>query len=189
MTSLSERDLVRYQAQWDTALGRLQRAHPARWSVRGWSPEEVRAELTLRLIEVLLEDPEREGEDWPLVVMRERLNELRRVHRLDATPMEFDDAPLVPRESTPEEDCLDAEEETAFALARDRAVSGLTVPQRRWFAAMRMAANGGAFFRASQALNLSEASRVLGKNRSSAQRAFRELQEVFVRELDPAFRR
>src|SRR5688572_4265909 len=81
MTSLQERDaaaiddraLVRYQAKWEKALARLQRAHPARWSVRGWSPEEVRAELTLRLIEVLRGDRseharwERDGKEWALV--------------------------------------------------------------------------------------------------------------------------
>lgn len=198
MTFESERDaassddqaLVRYQARWERALARLQRAHPQRWSVRGWSAEEVRDALTLRLLEVVRGDRaefvryEREGKDWALVVMRERLTELRKVHRLDETPVDFAEAPFERREPNQEEAWLDLEADACRSLARSRAENQLTVPQRRWFAAMRMAANGGAFFRASDDLNLSAASRVLGRNRSSAQRAYRELQIKFVRELD-----
>jgi hypothetical protein len=182
--------LVRYQAKWDKALARLQRAHPARWSVRGWSTEEVRDALTLRLLEVVRGDRaahvlyEREGKDWALVVMCARLAELRKAHRLDERPMDFDDAPFVPREPNQEQQWLDAEADACRALARGRAERALTRPQRRWFAAMRMAANAGAFFRASDELNLSAASRVLGKNRSSAQRAWSELQLAFARELE-----
>jgi hypothetical protein len=45
-----------------------------------------------------------------------------------------------------------------------------------------MAANGGQFFEASREPNLSAASRVIGKHRSSAQRAYKELQVHFQRE-------
>ncbi len=182
--------LVRHQTRWERSLARLQRAHPARWSVRGWSPEEVRDALTLHLLEVVRGDPatharyERDGTAWELVVMRERLSELRKAHRLDEHPMDFDDTPFASRGPSQEDAWLDAEAEECRSRARTRAESGLSLPQRRWYAAMRMAANGGAFFRASDELNLSAASRVLGKDRSSAQRAYRELQHAFRRELD-----
>jgi hypothetical protein len=182
--------LVRYHAKWEKALARLQRAHPGRWSVPGWSAEEVRDALTLRLIEVVRGDAaqravyEREGKEWALLVMGARLAELRKIHRLHERPMDFDDAPLVPREPNQEERWIDAEMEACRGLARSRVEQSLTRPQRRWFAAMRIAANGGAFFHASDQLNLSAASRVLGKHRSSALRAWSELRAVFERELE-----
>jgi len=182
--------LLRYQGRWERALERLQRAHPARWAVRGWSGEEVRDALTLRLFEVVRGDPaqharyEREGKAWAIVVMRERLAELRKAHRLEVAPADLEAASRASREPDQEEQWLEAEADACRGVARSRAEEQLTAPQRRWFAAMRMAANGGAFFRASDELNLAEASRVLGRNRSSAQRAYREIQIAFTRELD-----
>ena len=79
---------------------------------------------------------------------------------------------------------MELQSEACRGLAAARAQSQLSRPQRRWLAAMKLAANGGgAFFKASQELNLSAAARVLQKNRSSAQRAYRELQAQFSREL------
>ena len=48
---------------------------------------------------------------------------------------------------------------------------------------MLHSAANGEFFASSDQLNLSAASRKLGKNRSSAQRGYRALQECFQREL------
>lgn len=182
--------LVRYEATWARAIARLQRAHPRRWSVRGWSEEEVRDALTLRLVEVVrgerdaFERYDRDGKPWALVVMRTRLDELRKANRLDARPTTFEEAPLPSRLPDQEEEWLAREEDARREIARQRAERTLTIPQRRWYAAMRMAANAGAFFRSSDALNLAAASRTLGKNRSSAQRAYRELQTVFARERE-----
>ncbi len=61
---------------------------------------------------------------------------------------------------------------------------GGEIEQRQWLAAMRLAAVRGEFFESSGRLNLSAASRVLGKNRSSAQHAFKELQARVASELD-----
>jgi hypothetical protein len=47
---------------------------------------------------------------------------------------------------------------------------------------MRVAANDGAFFESSDDLNLSAAARVLGKDRSSAKRAWDVLRARFARE-------
>jgi hypothetical protein len=82
-----------------------------------------------------------------------------------------------------EERWLDLEADHGRALARERAELGLSRPQRRWLAALKSSANAGAFFESSERPNLSAASRLLGKNRSSAQRAYRELQGCFIREL------
>jgi len=198
MDSTLERDsaaaddaaLVRYLRKWDASLARLQRSHRARWSVRGVSEEEVRDILTLFLMEVLrgpreaFATYERAGKEWALCVMRVRLAELRRNHRLCETPMEFDDAPLLPRPPDQEARCLVEEDDALRADARGRAEARLSRPQRQWLAAMKMAANQGAFFKTSDDLNLSAASRILGKNRSSATRAYKELQEIFERERD-----
>lgn len=72
----------------------------------------------------------------------------------------------------------------ARALARERAERSLSRPQRAWLAALERSANAGAFFESSGLPNLSAASRVLGKDRSSAQRAYRELRGRFIEELN-----
>ena len=56
--------------------------------------------------------------------------------------------------------------------------------KRRWFDALKLSASAGSFFAASAEPNLSAAARLLGKNRSSAQRSYRELQLRFGRELE-----
>ena len=167
--------------RWDQALARMQRKHPARWSVRGWSPEEVRDELTLRLLEVMT----REGACDALVVARARLSELRKANRLDQRVADIPDAPVrLPPPATGEARMIETEADALRASARQRAEASLTQPQRRWYAAMRMAANAGEFFEASDELNLSAAARLLDRNRSSAARAYEELRATFTRELE-----
>lgn len=182
--------LVRYQAKWSRKLARLQRAHPGRWRVAGWSDEEVRDVLTLRLIEVVRGDraahacfvrPEME---WGLSVVEQHLRELRKRFRLAATPTDFDDAVLLQREAGAEARYLDLEADACRALAQRNAREQLSRPQRRWLAAMTLAANDGEFFAASGRLNLSAASRQLGRNRSSAQRAYEQLQTCFREQLE-----
>jgi hypothetical protein len=69
-------------------------------------------------------------------------------------------------------------------LAGRRAEETLSRPQRTWLAAMKLSANAGAFFESSGNFNLAAASRVLTKDRSSAHRAFGELQSHFGQELE-----
>ena len=179
--------LVRYVAKWDRRLARLMRAHPARWHVPGLSDDEVRDALTLRLVEAVRDGNAarsvRADREWGLAVMVERLAELRRSFRLRVTPTEFDDAPLLERPPSQEERWLALETDARRSAALTQAREGMSRPQRQWLAAMRLAAVGGEFFESSGKLNLSAASRVLGKHRSSAQRAFKELQASVTREL------
>ena len=172
-------DLVSYVAKWERSIARMQRAHPARWSVRGWSPEEVRDALTLRLVEA------GEVED-PMAVVRARLRELRSANRIRQAPGPTDSGLSYAPPPTQEEAWLDAEAAASRATARAKAEAALSKPQRQWYAAMRMAANAGEFFEASGELNLSAAARLLDKNRSSAQRAFAELRTIFSRAKRPS---
>jgi len=166
-----------FLAHWDQAIARMQRRHPARWAVRGWSPEEVRDALTLALVE--------QANEPPLDVIRTKLKELKKAHRLDVRVAEIPDAPVrLPPRATEEEQLIEAETASLFASARARAEASLSQPQRRWYAAMRMAANAGEFFESSDTLNLSAAARLLDKNRSSATRAYEELRTTFQRERD-----
>ncbi len=168
-------DMIELHATWDAKIRRMQRAHPERWRVRGWSDEEVRDALTLRVLEVATCDDEA-----TMRAVTERLNELRRTFRIrvravDETPSWCD----VPSD---EERIVLREEEVSRELAGARAESRLAAPQRRWLDAMRTAANDGAFFASSDDLNLSAAARVLGKDRSSAKRAWDMLRVRFTRE-------
>jgi hypothetical protein len=180
--------LVRYQAKWDRKLRRLQRAHPAHWHVRGCSDDEVRDAITLRLIELVRAGPTahaehaREGEEWGLSVAKRHVAELRRSFPIRSTPMDLRGAPLSRNVPSDEELFLEREADVRRVIARDRAEAKLTRPQRVWLAALRDAASRGAFFASSDELNLSAASRLLGKHRSSAKRAYEELRERFVRE-------
>jgi hypothetical protein len=181
--------LVRYEAKWNRKLARLQRAHRERWRVPVLSEEEVRDALTLRLIEVVRDGSERAaharaGKEWGLVVCADHLATLRKSFRLDATPTDFSDAPLLQREPSYEDRWLEVERDVCLAIAQRSAQNDLSRPQRRWLSAMKLAANAGEFFESSDRLNLSAASRLLGKNRSSAQRAYKELQSHFMRELE-----
>lgn len=181
--------MVEWLARWERVLVSCQRARPARWRVRGLSDGEVRDALTLALLEARRAEPARvahaaDDERWAFDVIARAHQELRRAFRVDVTPMEFDDAPLLTRPATQEERCLEAEADELRAVAQARAESELSRPQRRWLEAMKAAAAAGEFFDASHELNLSAASRRLGKHRSSAQRAYEELKIRFGQELE-----
>jgi hypothetical protein len=186
----SDAALVAYQTKWERRIELLQRAHPARWRVPQWSEEEVRDALTLHLIEAvrapeaeaLPASPPARAKEWGLRVVERHLARLRKAFRLRARVTDLRNVPLPSGGPTHEESWVEHELDAARAVAGRLAELGLSRPQRRWLAAMKEAARGGAFFRASDAPNLAAASRLLGKNRSSAQRAFRELQTRFDRE-------
>lgn len=186
----SSAELVRYQAAWDRRIARLQRAHPQRWHVPGLSDDEVRDAITLRLLELLVATPDgelprgRPGQPWALCVAQAERAALRRSFRLATTPTDFDGVPVHERGPSQEERCLELEADQRRSLAGDRARQQLGRPQRRWLAAMQHAAAAGGFFQSSDHLNLSAAARLLGKNRSSALRAYRGLEECFQRELE-----
>lgn len=184
--------LVAYERKWARRIEKLQRAHPARWYVPGYSDEELRDELTLRLIDAVRTKPgewachARPGEPWGFSFVVAQLRALRRGRKLRVVLTDhaaaLDRADRFARAPSEEERLIAEESARALGLARERAESGLTRPQRRWLEAMRSTADAGAFFAASGELNLAAASRVLAKNRSSAQRAFAELQDRFKRE-------
>jgi hypothetical protein len=179
--------LVAYERKWSRRLLKLQRAHPSRWRVQGLSDEELRDELTLRLIDAVstkreLASHHRSGKEWGLVFMAQQLRELRRSFRLRVVLADL--SPALDRALTGEESLIAQQSASARALATERAESALTRPQRRWLAAMKMTANAGAFFESSGKLNLAAVSRMLDKDRSSAQRAFGELRDHFIRELE-----
>lgn len=183
-----DRALVAYEAKWKRRLFLLQRAHPNRWSVRGLSDDELRDELTLRLIDAIRTRPEelarhhRAGREWGLGFLSHELRALRKSFRLDIVLTDVP-AGLWDRAPNEEERFLVAESDGLRALARERAEASLNRPQRRWLAAMKMTAHAGAFFESSGKLNLSAVSRLLDKNRSSAVRAYSELSRHFSEEL------
>ncbi len=179
--------LVAYEKKWARRLAKLQRVHPSRWRVPGLSDDELRDELTLRLIEAVRTRPEelvqhhRAGKEWGLLFLAQQRRVLRQDFNMELV---FDDEPpALDRPPTGEEQLIDAQSANLQALALERAESSLTLPQRRWFAAMKVSASAGEFFESSGKLNLSAVSRLLDKDRSSAQRAFGELQRRFAREL------
>ena len=173
--------LVAFLQGWQCSLRRLQRAHPARWRVPGLSDEEVRDALVLHLLETVRSDPSWSPEQ-ALLTLRRHLSVLRRNFRLSATPMDLSAAPLAHYEPDHEARYLELEERACLVEAAESASTGLSRPQRRWLSAFKLAANCGQFFAASNEPNLSAASRVLGRHRSSAQRAYSELQTHFRRE-------
>jgi hypothetical protein len=182
--------LVTYQTKWQRKLRRLQRAYPERWRVPGLSDDEVSERLTLRLIEAVRcptpADLElcRPGKEWGLLILRLELRALRRSFRLATVPVDFAEAVGDSRSLTQEERFLELEAQRTLTLAQARAERQLSRPQRRWFDALKLSAAAGSFFAASAEPNLSAAARLLGKNRSSAQRSYRELQLRFGRELE-----
>lgn len=187
-----DRALVAYEVKWQRKLARLQRSFPARWRVVGLSDEEVRDQLTLGLIEAL-RDPhgeqlglERPGKEWGLLIAQRRLRELRRAFRLRVEPAELSEIQLGTRGPDQEEQWLETEANLQRRSAQIQAEQSLSHPQRRWWAALKLSARAGGFFESSSEPNLSAASRVLGKNRSSAQRAYRELQTRFGAQLKRA---
>jgi hypothetical protein len=186
---LDDDALVRYEAKWRRKVCRLQRTFPERWRVAGLSDEEVRDILTLRLIAAVRQArPDelaltRPGREWGLLIVQRELRVLRRAFKLPAVPVDFNQTPATLQALDQEERLLADEAERLLSVAGQRAEEGLSRPQRRWLAALKLSARSGGFFEASAEPNLSAASRVLGKNRSSAQRAYRELQARFSREL------
>lgn len=200
----SDDDLVAYLERWRRSLIRLQRAYPARWHVPGLSEEETRDALLLTLLEVARTDSTKEATasvgssvgprkagrflapEEVLRILRRRRSELFRRFRLGATPVDFvslGDACGVVRHELDHEACyVELENEALRAAAADAASAALSRPQRRWLSAFKLAAHAGNFFGTSEEPNLSAASRVLGRHRSSAQRAYRELQSSFQRE-------
>jgi hypothetical protein len=184
-----DRALVAYEAKWQRKLARLQRAFPGRWRVAGLSDEEVRDLLTLRLLEAVrradAEELElaRPGREWGLLIAQRELRTLRKGFRLDVVLADPGEAGLPSRDASQEDAWLEREAALNRALAQARAEGGMSLPQRRWLGAFRASAERGAFFEASAEPNLSEPSRALGKHRSSALRAYRELQARFSAEL------
>lgn len=173
-----DRKLVAYEAKWAARLSRWQRTRAERWTLYGLSPEELHAELSLRLIAELRSNPrdfegyERAGREWGLTFLVRQRSVLRQQFRLKVALVE------APQWSTlqSQEDVLIAEESTRLLeIASERAEHALSRPQRRWLSALKLSANAGHFFDASGKPNLAAASRLLEKNRSSAQRAFAEL--------------
>lgn len=196
-TDDSERELARqngstlaeYVSCWTRKLAYRQRVHAARWSVPALSPEEVRDALSLRLWELLSGDRLSEraycraGRAWGLEVAARELRSLRRRFKLAAVSVDFWATPLPERAPDQEARLLEFEAETCRTLAERQARGRLSHVQRSWLGALEAAARDGGFFRSSQALNLSAASRALGRNRSSALRAYRQLEAEFQRAL------
>lgn len=182
--------LVLYEAKWQRKLRRLQRSFPERWRIAGLSDDEVRDLLTLRLIQAVRRPEPGElelaqaGKEWGLLVVRRELAALRRGFKLGAVSADFGEAPAFIHVPNQEEQWFEDEAERGRALAQARAEQGLSRPQRQWLAAFKLSARAGGFFESSAEPNLSAASRVLGKNRSSAQRAYHELCLRFGRELE-----
>jgi hypothetical protein len=189
LATTNDAALVAYVARWQTKLRRLQQSFPERWRVAGLSDEEVRDLLTLRLIEAVRSpapgelELQRAGKEWGLLVARRALAALRKSFKLRAISADFSETPAFSHSLNQEEQWLEAEAERGRALAQERAERGLSRPQRKWLAALKLSARAGGFFESSAEPNLSAASRVLGRNRSSAQRAYRELQTRFGHEL------
>ncbi len=183
----SDAALVAYERKWAKRLAKLQRAYPGRWRVPGLSAEELQSELTLRLIDAVRTKPDelakhqRAGREWGLAYLTQQRRAIRDGFRLEVVLEDPSPAPdCCPNE---EERLVTAESRALLDLARERAEGSLTRPQRRWLSALKLTANAGQFFESSGKLNLAAASRVLSKNRSSAQRAFGELQQHFGQEL------
>lgn len=179
--------LVAYSEKWLRRLAKLQRRYGDRWRVAGLSDNEVRDELTLRLIEAVRGQAgpsarhERAGREWSLVFLAAERRTLRRAFRLNVVVADL--APVVDARLGEEERLISLEAEAARLRASQQAELGLSRPQRRWLSAMQSSARAGGFFAASGKLNLAAVSRELDRDRSSAQRAFEELQRRYVREL------
>lgn len=180
--------LVQYHTHWDARLRRMARRHPERFRAPGLSPEEVRDALTLALLHAVRNsDGDGEftlpGKEWGLLVMMAELRALRQRFRLEAESVDFRTLTLAKSEPSQEERWLEHETEVCHSESAAAAVKRLTTSERQWFATLRMAARQGQFFEASDRPNLSAASRILGKDRSSAHRAYREIQVRFQAEL------
>lgn len=128
--------------------------------------------------------PPTPDKEWGLWVIERHLAELKRALRFGATPMDFREVVVAERAPSQEQRWLEREEEACRALAEERAGQQLSGCQRRWLSALRLSARAGHVFAESAEPNLSAAARLLGKDRSSAQRAYRVLQARFASELE-----
>jgi hypothetical protein len=131
--------LVAYERKWRARLVRLQRAHRSRWRVPALSDEEVRDELLLRLVDAVRTKPEERArhvhahKEWGLAFLEHARRELRGGFRLEIVPTDVTPLPFgLDRAPTEEERLIDEQHEAARKLARDRAETALSKPQRRW---------------------------------------------------------
>ena len=174
------------------------RKRPRYFHVRGLPDDEVLDALVLGLVEHVRgagrtsPEPDRDDSEaaprrpLELVLAEATVRDLRRRFRLAATPVDFREVVVQSRAETPEEAVLGREHVRAREHAARRAEAGLDPERRAWLEAFRRSANDGNFFAESGKPNLAAASRVLGKHRSSALRAYVELGDRFrhARDLD-----
>jgi len=185
----NDQSLLEYVQKWNVAVQRLQRTRPAQWRVSGLSDEEVRDAVTLRLLEILRLQPagfrelSQPGMAWGLVVARSVLSALRARFRVQIQPTDFTHLTLPTRAVTQEEQCLELEAEGCRTIAAARARQGLSRLQNRWLEALEKSAQRGESFENGERVNVSAASRALGRHRSSGQRVYRELCGRYRREL------
>jgi hypothetical protein len=181
--------LLEYVQKWAAAVERLQRSRPAQWRVAGLSDEEVRDSITLRLLEILRLQPPgfrelgRPGMAWGLAVAKSELSALRARFRVRIEPTDFAHVALPSRAATQEEQWLEEESASCRTVAADRARRGLSRLQRRWLAALELSAQRGESFEHGARVNVSAASRALGRHRSSGQRIYQQLCVRYRREL------
>lgn len=180
--------LCDYQAYWERRIERLTRRYPERFFTPGLPFEELRDSLTLALLDAI-RHPDGDdaytlpGKEWGLLVITSKLRELRRRFRLDAQLTDFREVTPLERSASAEEHWVERESDENRRWAAAAAERRLSTSERQWYAALRQTARGGEFFAASERLNLSAASRLLGKDRASAHRAYREIQARFRAEL------
>ncbi len=191
----SDPALCAYEARWRARLRASMRKRPRYFHVAGLPGDEVLDALVLGLVEHVrgagCSSPNRgDAEGAPnrpleLVLAETTVRELRRRFRLAATPVDFREVVVQSRAETPEQAVLDREHDTTRERAARRAEAGLDPERRAWLEAFRRSANDGNFFAESGKPNLAAASRVLGKHRSSALRAYVELGRHFRHARDP----
>lgn len=187
----SDPALCAYEARWRARLRASMRKRPRYFQVPGLPDDEVLDALVLGLVEHVrgTRGPSAEHDDsepaprrpLELVLAEATVRELRRRFRLAATPIDFREVVVQSRAETPEEAMLDHEHVRRRERAARHAEAGLDPERRAWLEAFRRSANDGNFFAESGKPNLAAASRVLGKHRSTALRAYVELGHHFRR--------
>lgn len=190
----SDPALCAYEARWRGRLRASMRKRPRYFHVPGLPNDEVLDAVLLGLVEhvrgadgsrldlsgSLRGDSEhRANRPLELVLAETTVRDLRHRYRLAATPVDFREVDVQSRTETPEQAVLDREHDTTRELAARRAEAGLDPERRAWLEAFRRSANDGAFFAESGKPNLAAASRVLGRHRSSALRAYVDLGRRF----------
>lgn len=182
--------LVFYTDKWRRRLEQLQRLRTSSWTIPNMTAEESIDQLELRLLEAVVrherfQSHARPGCEWGFLFLAAEKDSLRRVGKVFAvnarTPHLCDllgDAPL-----SAEEMLISVEDQRARERALREFESSLSRPQKKWLAAFRLAFGQGDTFATSGKLNLAHVARSLGKDRSSAQRAQKELKALFDRAL------